>query len=259
AEGEERALTILRTLFNRDDNKLHGIYLHFIDENTGGLSDFSRTKYPYELQASTVDHALLQAGVMTASSYFGGEVAQIADKIVRDADWRHFEPESGGYINFGWRAETRRGVEGPGEMPEQFWQWASDEERLIYFLAVGAPDEDYAVDPVAYYKLQRMLKQHEDMPSYVVSWNGSLFTYFFAHCWIDYRHLAADDPQAFGMDEPAVDWFENSRRATLTHRQRCIEASDKYATLAQNRWGLAPCTFRDDYLVAQVRPNVSDQ
>ena len=85
-----------------------------------------------------------------------------------------------------------------------------------------------------------------------------MFTYFFAHCWIDYRHLEADDPAKFGGEGPAVDWFENSRRATLTHRARCLEASQEFPTLGPNRWGLAPCEFGQDYCVAQVRPNVSD-
>ena len=62
AEGEQRALTVLRSLVERTDNKKFGIYLHFIDSGTGGLPDFTKTKYRYELQASTVDHALLQAG-----------------------------------------------------------------------------------------------------------------------------------------------------------------------------------------------------
>jgi hypothetical protein len=107
--------------------------------------------------------------------------------------------------------------------------------------------------------LKRVVKQHDAMPPYVVSWNGSMFTYFFSHCWIGYRQLAADDPSKFGAEGPAVDWFENSRRAALTHRARCVEVSDKYITLGENRWGLAPCEFRADYLVADVRPNIGDQ
>ena len=71
--------------------------------------------------------------------------------------------------------------------------------------------------------------------------------------------LAADDPSEFEVDAPPVDWFENSRRAVLTHRQRCIEASAEFPTLGKNRWGLAPCAFRDKYLVHEVRPNMSDK
>jgi hypothetical protein len=258
-EGNRRALTVLQSLINRHDNKKFGIYFHYLDERTGGLPDFRRTRYRYELQASTIDHALLQSGAMTCASYFGGEVAQLADRICADANWQAVFDDSSGWITMGWRASTDRGPAGPGEIRPNFWQWSSDEERLVYFLAVGAPTEEHAIEPAAYYRLRRPIKRHREMSPFVVSWNGSLFTYFFSHCWIDYRHLAADDPDQFGVDGPGVDWFENSRRAVLTHRARCIEASSEFPTLSPNRWGLAPCTFRDKYLVHEVRPNMSDK
>ena len=66
-------------------------------------------------------------------------------------------------------------------------------------------------------------------------------------------------PPPSGGEGPPVDWFENSRRAVLTHRQRCIEASRQFPTLGENRWGLAPCAFRDKYLVHEVRPNIERQ
>ncbi len=256
-EGRQRALTILRTLTGRDDNKQFGIYLHFVDERNGGQPDYSRTKYPYELTASTVDHALLQAGAMTAAVYFGGDVAAAAAPIINNANWREMVDDQTGTMTMGWKASTDQGVAGPGQLISATWRFASDEERLVNFLAVGAPGE-HAVAPEVYYQLQRIVKQHGAGLPFVVSWNGSLFTYFFSHCWINYRQLAADDPAKFGKPGPAVDWFENSRRAVLTHRARCIEASDEFPNLSENRWGLAPCEFRTDYLVAQVKPNVSD-
>ncbi|MBW8885424.1 MAG: hypothetical protein JF612_11785, partial [Planctomycetia bacterium] len=73
------------------------------------------------------------------------------------------------------------------------------------------------------------------------------------------RHLRADDPSAFGEHGPRVDWFENSRRAVLTQRRRCIDASRQFPTLGENRWGLAPCAFRGKYLVHDIRPNISDK
>ncbi len=259
AEGEQRALTVLRSLVERKDNKKFGIYLHFIDSDTGGLPDFTKTKYRYELVASTVDHALLEAGAMTAASYFGGEVARLSDVIDRDADWRAMFDDKAGYLTMGWGAKTDAGVAGPGEFRPNHWEWCSDEERLIYFLAVGSPDEKHALEPASYYRLKRVVKRHAEMPPYVVSWNGSLFTYFFAHCWIDYRHVAEDNPEAFGADGPAVDWFENSRRAVQTQRARCIEQSGRFPTLGENRWGLAPCAFREEYVVHEVRPNIDDK
>ncbi|HVT28648.1 MAG TPA: glucoamylase family protein [Lacipirellulaceae bacterium] len=258
-QGQRRASTVLRALVERKDNKKFGIYLHFLDERNGGLPDFSRTKYHYELTASTVDHALLQAGAMTAASYFGDEVARLADRLVAGADWRAMFDDKYGYLYMGWHAKTDQGVDGPGQLTENHWEWCSDEERLIYFLAVGSPGEKHALEPATYYRLKRVVKRHADMAPYVVSWNGSLFTYFFSHCWIDYRHLAADHPQAFGANGPSVDWFENSRRAVLTQRARCIDASRQFPTLGKNRWGLAPCAFRDNYLVHEVRPNIDNR
>jgi hypothetical protein len=257
-EGEKRAITVLKALTQRRDNKKNGIYLHYVDERHGGHPDFSRTKHRYELVTSTVDHSLLLAGAITAASYFGGETAKLTDEMINAADWRSLYDDKAGYLYMGWKATTDRGVDGPGEFTPNHWEWCSDEERLIYFLAAGAPDESKAIDPAAYYRLKRIVKRHQDLPPYVVSWNGSLFTYFFAHCWIDYRHLAVDDPTALGVEGPRVDWFENSRRASLTQRQRCIEAASKYPTLAGSRWGVAPCGFRDRYLVHDVRPNISD-
>ena len=64
---------------------------------------------------------------------------------------------------------------------------------------------------------------------------------------------------AFAAGGPSVDWFENSRRAVQTQRARCIEASRQFPTLGENRWGLAPCGFRDKYLVHEVRPNIDDK
>src|SRR5882757_8808761 len=164
AKGEHRALTVLRSLVERKDNKKFGIYLHFIDSGTGGLPDFRKTKYRYELQASTVDHALLQAGAMTAASYFHGEVSRLADEIASSANWRSMFDQKAGYLSMGWRATTDRGVDGPGEIHPNHWEWCSDEERLIYFLAVGSSNEKHVLQPASYYRLKRVVKQHADMP-----------------------------------------------------------------------------------------------
>jgi len=258
-EGEQRAITILRSLIEREDNKKFGVYLHYVDSETGGLPDFTKTKQRYEIQASTVDHALLQAGSMTAASYFGGEVAEAADKIIADAQWRTMYDGAAKYLTMGWRASSDQGVDGPGEISKKHWEWCSDEERLIYFLAAGSPNKAQALEPNAYYHLKRVVKDYKDQPPFVVSWNGSLFTYFFASCWIDYRSFPADNPALFGEEGPAVHWAENSRRAVLTQRERCREAASRFSTLGENRWGMAPCSFGNDYLVHEVRPNIADK
>ncbi|MCB9850002.1 MAG: hypothetical protein H6817_04785 [Phycisphaerales bacterium] len=251
-EGEQRALTILDALLARDDNKRFGMYLHFVDRNTGGLSHTS-----YEVLASTIDSALFIAGALPAGQYFGGAVNDRVDKLVRDANWKAFVRASDSYLCMGWRPTDKTRMDGDGEFHHAAWTVASAEEHIIYWLAVGSPVAEHAIEPASYYKLRREIGKHDDMPHYVVSWSGTLFHYFFSQCWIDFRSFEADDPSAFGVSLPRVDWFENSRRAVLTHRQRCIEVADQFHTFSENIWGLSACTGPNSYLVPHVQPNMA--
>lgn len=256
AQGEQRAATVLQSLIERTDNKRDGVYLHFPDHNTGGFSDTG-----YISEASTVDHGLLMAGALVAASHFGGDVARWTDRLVAETNWRSYAVAKDGLLTMGWLPEKgARTLTGDGKYiaPHHWWN-ASDEERLIYFLATGNPQPEHATPPELYYKLSRTLKSHAGMPPFVVSWPGNLFTYFFAHLYIDWRGFEADNPKSFGIDQPRVDWFENSRRAVLTHRRRCIEESQRYKTLSAERWGLAPCAARDGYIVPDTSPNLSGQ
>jgi hypothetical protein len=257
AQGRERAVRVLKTLLGRTDNRKFGVMVHFVDLRTGGILPRRRSE-----SVSTIDHALLLAGALPAAEYFGEEIAQLVDQFLAETNWKAFDVSPRGLINFGWRFEGPD-LNGPGGFSKFDWHLASDEERLIYFMACGSPREEHAGDPADYYRLARNIEQHGDMEPFVVSWNGSMFTYFFAHCWIDYRRLEADEPRQFGVDNPRVDWFENSRRATLTHRARCVEAADRFKTLAEDRWGFAPCTARNSagrntYIVQSLEPNIEN-
>ena len=257
-EGERRATSILQSLVEANDNQKFGIYLHFVDANTGRL----QADAP-QVQASTVDHALLQSGAIVAGMFFGNEPRRLADELVENANWKAFMRAEDGLLSFGWRPEDPASLAGPGDFRPWVWHASGAEEALCYFHAVGAKNDQHAIDPAIAYRVKRKVGQHQDQMPYVVSWNGSMFTYFFDQCWIDYRRYHADNPAQFGIAGPRVHWFENSRRAFLTHRARCIEKSAEYATLAPNRWGLGPCMGLNDklkpsYLVQDLRPNHSD-
>lgn len=253
-QGAQRALTILRALTSRADNKKWGMYMHFPDLNDAGPSH-----HGYHTEASTVDTALLLAGAIPAAEYFGGEVRTLVDRMIGEADWKRFANGPKGFISMAWQPRGRRAtLDDPGAFHEYAWERASDEERLVYLLAVGTPVDAHAVPPETYYKLLRVVKQHKQMPPFVVSWPGNMFTYFFSHCWIEYRGLKPDDPRAFGAAGPRVDWLENSRRAALTHRQRCAEFGEKLKTPSLVRWGMSACASRAGYIVPETRPNGSD-
>lgn len=252
-QGSARAATVLNALVRAPDNKKFGVYLHYPDMNSGGLSHEG-----FEILASTVDHALLLAGAITAAEYFGGDAAKLADGMIRDTNWRAFVKSPEGFLSMGWLPDDPATIVGSGKLIDSIWHDASDEERLIYFLAAGAPNPDYALDPSMYYRLERQIEQYyPDIPPFAVSWPGALFTYMFSHCWIDYHPFGKDDPARFGVEAPRVDWFENSRRAVLTQRRRCVENPKHFKTFAPDRWGLSACAGRDGYIVPELRPNRS--
>ncbi len=254
AQGRQRAVSILHHLLDRPDNRKHGIYLHFPDLNTAGPSHEG-----YETVFSTVDTALLLSGAIVAASYFGGDVAALTDRMLDEANWRRYATHEKGFVCMGFRPDDPERPQGPGKYLPWHWWIASAEERLVYILAVGSRVPPHAIDPVVYYRLNRTVKRYKDLPPFVVSWNGCLFTYFFSQCYLDFRRIGPDDPARFGLELPRVDWFENSRRAITAHRARCIERAKEFHTLAPDRWGLSACAGRDGYIVPRILPNIANE
>ncbi len=258
-QGEARALQVLRTLRASKNNRRSGVFLHFVNAETGDIDPH------FQNEISTVDHSLFLAGAIPAATFFGGEVAEIVNKFCAETNWREFRPTGSELLSLAWKPTENLDVSGAGSLMDLQWRIASDEERLIYFMAAGSPTEEHAIGPRAYYLLERQIGHFEETQPYVLSWNGALFTYFFSHCWINYREMQADDPAQFGVDAPRVDWYENSRRAWHAHRQACIRFSDKFKTFSENRWGLSPCMEQSagstgwNYLVQDLQPNLSNQ
>lgn len=80
-----------------------GFYYHFLDMYTGARV--------WESELSTVDTALLLAGMLTAAAYFTDdsedehEIRALADELYRRADWR-WAQNGGATITHGWKPES---------------------------------------------------------------------------------------------------------------------------------------------------------
>lgn len=255
-EGEERALLIVESLADEPSNRKGGLFFHYLDGTTAKPHPDA-----WEHVVSTIDSGLLFAGILTASSYFGGEVAEIGDRLIAEADWTFFQnPDPGvfeGFISLGWRAEDINDPTGDGTMIPHHWIDSGDEHRLVTFLAVCAPDPEHRADPTLYYRLRRSLGTYADSEPFVwFPYSGALFTDFFAHCWIDHAGIGVDDPASFGIEQRSpTDWWVNSKRVSEMHINKARENPHGFPTLGQNRWGLGACDGPDGYLVAQHFPN----
>jgi len=109
AEAIDRTLTLLRFFQSShqgpeaDATGYKGFYYHFLDMQTG------RRAWGCEL--STVDTAILMAGVLTAASYFTatseqeGEIRELAESLLRRVDWQ-WALNGGTTVSHGWKPES---------------------------------------------------------------------------------------------------------------------------------------------------------
>jgi hypothetical protein len=254
--ARERTLRILRALEANPVNRRYGMYYHFISGVDAGVPE----NVP-EDAVSTIDSALLFAGILTVGQYFGGEVRDLGDRMVAGADWTKFilnepAPEfERGFIALAWIPDNPADRAGTGRLKPYAWVDAGDEHRLVTFLAVASPEPKHRVDPALYYRLRRPLGTHKGEPMVYLPWSGAHFVNFFAHCWIDHARLGSDDPAAFGQTARArVDWWENGRRQTILHRDKAIAASARLPNLGPNSWGLTASDCPKGYCVPGVYP-----
>jgi hypothetical protein len=220
----ERALRKLRFFHNslqgpqRDATGHKGLYYHFLDMETG--------RRVWDCELSTVDTAFLLAGALTVAAYFDRdnefeqEVRTLADALYRRADWR-WALNGGATLTHGWRPET-------GFLP---YRWEGyDEALLLYALALGSPT--YPLPPESY---AAWASTYEWKRVYDVEYlySGPLFTHQLSHLWVDFRGLQ----DAF-LRERGIDYFENTRRATLVHQEYAVRNPLEFEGYGACCWGI---------------------
>ncbi len=209
-EGYDRALGTLNTLLGME--RTHGFFYHFVDMGTG--------RRAWNSEVSSIDTAILLMGVLTAGQYFGGEVAEQAEKLYRAVEWPWFLDEKRQMFYMAYRPE--KGFEG-------HWDFYA-EQLMLYVLAAGSPT--HPVDDRPYYTFKRHRAAYGKGEPFIHSWFGSLFTHQFSHAWLDFRGLA---------DREGVDWFVNSVAAARAHYQYAVDVQGQYQTLGPLAWGLSAC------------------
>ncbi len=179
-----------------------GFFYHFLDLATG--------RRTWNSELSTIDTALLLAGLLVAAEYFDRDTAaerelrERVQVIYRRVDWR-WAQNSGRALSLGWKPES-------GFIT---YRWIGySEALLLYALALGAPEHNIAADAytawTSGYKW-KTIYGHEHV------YAGPLFIHQFSHIWLDLRGIQDDY-----MAARAIDYFENSRRATYVQQQYAI-------------------------------------
>ncbi|HTO91756.1 MAG TPA: glucoamylase family protein [Candidatus Sulfotelmatobacter sp.] len=221
-----RVLTTLQTFWNGPQSSIgdgtigyKGFFYHFLDMNTG-----LRT---WSSELSSIDTALLLAGILDAKQYFDGsdpneqQIRALADSINQRVDWNFMRNFNQGVL-MGWK---------PGTGFAGFGQWIGyNEAMILYILALGSPT--HAVPTNAWARWTS---------GYVWgSWYGydfvqfpPLFGHQYSHCWVDFRSIR----DAY-MTSQSSTYYENTRRATLAQRAYCIANPGGFVGYGTDLWGL---------------------
>ncbi len=246
SELENRVVRILQNLNRlpmgpepgRSRAGYRGFFYHFLTADTGTRKDDNVELSPY-------DTMLLMNGVLTCEQYFASNrtVQALSRQLFDRVEWNWLVDRSPGPNSkrffLAWKPGPTKAGTFLGHVDGQ-----TDEALMMDLLALGSKRH-----PV---KFETYLARNRVSGSYpptsqdkiLASWEGSLFNYFFANCWIDLRRRGPDRHPS----DPRNLW-QSDLFAVIANRQFCIDHAsgsvggpdDFYATYGENAWGLTAC------------------
>lgn len=195
-----------------------GFYYHFLDFNQGRRFD--------KVELSTIDTGLLIAGALFCQSFFttndGTEAAirAYADSLYRRVDWPWAVTRSPA-LSHGWHPETGFIIS----------DWKGYNEAMIAIvLGLGSPTHPLDAAAWTAWTSTYQWREFQGQPHLDFA---PLFGHQYSHVWIDFRGIKDEYMRAKG-----IDYYENSRRATLSQRSYAIENPMRWRGYGANVWGL---------------------
>lgn len=227
-EGTSRVLSTLSWLWSSEQGDApsgvtgyRGLYYHFLEYGTG-----ERYK---NVELSTVDTGLLMAGILSCQSYFDREneaearIRELADSLYLRVEW-DWAMNGQEWMSMGWHPESG--------FIEAKWE-GYNEAMILVILGMGSPTH-----PIHDSAWTSWCKGYEwnDFYGYEQVNFSPLFGHQYSHMYIDFREIQDDY-----MRERKMDYFENSRRATLANRAYCKDNPEGFPNYGPDEWGLTAC------------------
>ena len=140
--------------------------------------------------------------------------------MYRRVDWR-WAQNGEATVSHGWKPET-------GFLR---YRWEGYNEALIlYVLGLGSPTHPL---PEKSYLAWTSTYRWKKLYGHEFLYGAPLFMHQLSHLWIDFRGIQ----DAF-MRRQAIDYFENSRRATYVNQQYAIRNPKGFRDYGQHAWGI---------------------
>lgn len=216
AQARERVMATLRFLTSELPNE-HGFFFHFVNWRTG--------ERLWSCELSSIDTALLLAGVLTCRAYFADpEIRRLAKGLYDRVDWP-WMANGGSVLRMGWKPESG--------FLESSWDVYS-ELMALYLLAIGA--NEHPLSPASWRAWRRPWVEYKGYR--YVSVDAPLFVHQYSHAWFDFQ----------GVRDDTLDYFENSVTATRAHRQFCIDLGREFLVFGEDLWGISASDSAGGYV-----------
>ncbi|HUR31397.1 MAG TPA: glucoamylase family protein [Saprospiraceae bacterium] len=232
-EAADRTLKTLKVLWHlpqgsdRDNlSGYKGFFYHFLT-----LDKAVRFK---DVELSSIDTGLLMAGILSAMSYYNQDnviensIEAYSDSLYRRVEWDWMYSDTA-TLSMGWHPEG-------GFIPSQWIGY--NEAMILVIMAIGSPTHPL---PAAAWDKWCDSYVWDKFEGYENLQFDPLFGHQYSHVWIDFRGIQDDY-----MSKKGIDYFENSRRATLSNRAYCIKNPLGATGYNESCWGLTACDGPDN-------------
>ncbi len=212
----------------------HGWFYHFLEPDTGLRATSPRF---WNSELSTIDTALLMAGVLFARNYFSGagegetHVRELATKLYERVEWDWMFRDDK-LVQHGWTPEN-------GVIKHVYRGYS--EAPLLYILALGSPTHPAPEGAWEAYLADTNVARSYEL-DYIKMPGEPLFCYQYPHSWIDFRGIKDGVAEKAGFD-----YFENSRRMALVHYRYAQDNPKKFVGYGGFDWGLTACDGPGDF------------
>lgn len=227
-QAADRVVKTLQTLWQLPQGKeasgisgFKGFYYHFLN-----LDDATRYK---QVELSSIDTGLLMAGILSVQSYFDQdnatekEIRQLADQLYLRVDW-NWMMNGNKSMSMGWHPES-------GFITSE-WK-GYNEAMVLLIMALGSPTHPI---PDSSWETWCSTYEWNAFMGYPHIQFDPLFGHQYSHVWIDFRGIKDKY-----MASKNLDYFENSKLATLSNKAYCVSNPGGFKGYAENCWGLTAC------------------
>jgi hypothetical protein len=234
--ARKRIRTTLRFFAYHAQNE-HGWFYHFLDASTG--------KRVWHSEVSSIDTALLLAGVLTAKQAFPDdpEIVRLANLIYDRVDFSWMLDGDRLFLSHGWKPET-------GFLP---YRWDTySESGIIYVLAIGSPT--YPISPDSWFGWKLPVVHSA---GYTYIGGGPLFIQQYSQAWLNLRNRKYTEVPLEDQVVPRVNVFENAIVATRAQQALGIDLSGRYRGYSSNVWGITASDSSKGYVAWGGSPDDS--